>query len=78
MVTNNETRNREAQFSRNCIMEKSCVRYFKLLFVFCLRGIHFDMVSEKTNSARYGSQAREIIKRLQRRKERREAVITIM
>ena len=31
---------------------------------FCLRGIHFDMASEKTNSARYGSQAREIIKRV--------------
>ena len=64
MVTSNEMRNREAQFSRNCIMEKSCFRYFKLQFVFCLRGIHFDMASEKTNSARYGSQAREIIKRV--------------
>ena len=31
-------------------------------FLFSLRGIHFDMASEKTNSARYGSQAREIIK----------------
>ena len=31
---------------------------------FCLRGIHFDMASEKTNSARYGSQARKMIKRM--------------
>ena len=34
MVTSNKTRNREAQFSRNCIMEKPCFRYFKLQFVF--------------------------------------------
>ena len=54
MVTNNETRIREAQFSQHCIMEISCFRYFKLQFVFRLRGIHFDMASQKTNSARSG------------------------
>ena len=35
-----------------CIRKISCFRYFKLQFVFfCLRGFHFDMASEKTNSA---------------------------
>ena len=33
MVISNETRNREAQFSRNCIMEKSCFRYFKIYMI---------------------------------------------
>ena len=32
MVISNETRNHEAQFSRNCIMEKSCCRYFKNIY----------------------------------------------
>ena len=33
MVISNETRYREAQFSRNCIMEKSCFRYFKIYMI---------------------------------------------
>ena len=65
-----ETRNRVAQFSRNGIMEKikryvfqTSVRFFFFFFFFfCLRGIHFDMASEKTKSARHWSRAREIIK----------------
>ena len=51
MVTSNETRNHEAQFARNYVMEKLCFSYFKLQFLFfCLRGIHFDMDRKKTNS----------------------------
>ena len=33
MVISNETRNREGLFSRNCIMEKSCFRYFKIYII---------------------------------------------
>ena len=79
MVTSNETRNREAQCLRNFIMEISCFRYFKLhffLFFFVESHIHFDMASEKTNSARYGSNQTSI-QRQQRRKEGLAAVIFV-
>ena len=47
---------------------------------FGLRDIHLDMASEKTNSARYGSQAREIIKRVYSvcREEKKDGKLSYM
>ena len=45
-------------------MENHALGISNFSYFFYLRGIHFDMASETTNSARYGSQAREIIKRV--------------